>query len=279
MARSTHWLMLCLLLLHESALGFYMAGLETCPAQRRGPVQMAAKKKGKGSANKGKPREGGGGGGAGGFGATKGGFGSKLPKAVTIPTLQLNTGAEMPALCFGTYRTGGDELRAALDSAIAVGYRHFDTARIYQNEAVVGAAIAASGLPREAFFITSKLWPSDHGHERAAAAVDASLHELGTDYIDLYLMHGPGKDARPAGEIIELRQQAWLAMEAAHAAGMVGEGARRATPLPVLPCTHIPLAYVRCPHGPPLNAHRRCVQSVSQISSRGTSRASRSVAR
>ena len=123
----------------------------------------------------------------GGFGARANGFGKRPP---AMPTIKLNTGADVPLLAFGTYRTGGAMLRQALEHAIASGYRHFDTASCYENEAVLGAAIRASQVPREEFFITTKLWCTDHGTERTRRAVEASLKELGT-YIDLYLIHGP----------------------------------------------------------------------------------------
>ena len=155
--------------------------------------------------------------GAGGFGVSKG-FGGA--KAVAVPTLQLNTGAEIPSLAFGTYKCApGPELAAALECAIAAGYRHFDTARAYQNEEVVGAAIAASGIPREDFFVTTKLWATDHGTENTNRAIDESLAALGTPYIDLLLLHGPDNAGSSAEEKIELRQQSWLAMEARHEAG------------------------------------------------------------
>ena len=96
----------------------------------------------------------------------------------------------------------------------AAGYRHFDTARAYQNEATIGAAIAASGLPREDFFITTKLWASDHGTDNTNAAIDQSLEALQTPYIDLLLLHGPDNGGSSAEEKIELRQQSWVAMEA-----------------------------------------------------------------
>ena len=147
-----------------------------------------------------------------------GGFGAKPPKRAVIPSLQLNTGAEVPALCFGTYRCNGEPLGKALEHAIATGYRHFDTAHGYQNEAVVGAAIARSGVPREDFFITTKLWCADHGEQRTRLAIESSLNELGT-HADLFLMHAPSNDGRSPSEVVDLRQQSWLVMEELHRAG------------------------------------------------------------
>ena len=147
------------------------------------------------------------------------GFGStKSVATVAIPTCKLNTGVSVPVLCFGTYKCDGAELKQALESAIAAGYRHYDTARAYRNEAIVGAAILESGIPREEFFITSKLWGSDHGEQRARQAIEASLSELGT-YLDCLLIHGPDNSGNSPEETIALRQQTWSVMEEQHAAG------------------------------------------------------------
>ena len=94
------------------------------------------------------------------------------------PTLSLNTGAAMPALGFGTYRLNGEELSAALRCAIAAGYRHIDTAAGYENEHVVAAAIAESGIARDEFFLTSKLWCTDHGDDDAFDAILSSLAQV-----------------------------------------------------------------------------------------------------
>ena len=175
-----------------------------CLQRRSLNVVMAAKK----NAKKAKPAAK-----AGGFGATK------KPTAAIIPTVQLNTGMNAPALCYGTYKANGPELEEALKIAIASGYRHFDTARAYQNEGLVGAAIAASGIPREDFFITTKIWATDHGEKRTRAAIEESLRELGTPYVDMMLIHGPGNDGSSPDEIATLREQSWLAMEDLHKAG------------------------------------------------------------
>ena len=86
----------------------------------------------------------------------------------------------------------------------------------------IGAAIAASGLPREDFFITTKLWASDHGTDNTNLAIDQSLEALQTDYIDLLLLHGPDNGGSSAEEKIELRQQSWVAMEARTEARAIG---------------------------------------------------------
>ena len=99
-------------------------------------------------------------------------------------TLKLNTGAAMPALGFGTYQLEGEELSDALRSAIAAGYRHIDTAAGYENEHVVAAAIAESGIARDEFFLTSKLWCTDHGDDDAFDAILSSLAQV-TDWSKL----------------------------------------------------------------------------------------------
>ena len=187
----------------------------TAPSRRSDGAVMMAKAKAKAKKPKAKSA-------GGGFGASKG-FGGAAPKPVAIPSLELNTGAAIPSLAFGTYKCPpGDELASALETAIAAGYRHFDTARAYQNEATIGAAIANSGVPREDFFITTKLWASDHGTDNTNLAIDQSLEALQTDYIDLLLLHGPDNGGSSAEEKIELRQQSWVAMEARPEARAIG---------------------------------------------------------
>ena len=100
-------------------------------------------------------------------------------------------GATAPALGFGTWRLAGEACEAAVADAIAVGYRHIDTARMYQNEAEVGRAMRASGVARESIFLVSKIWPDDFPADRARKAAEASLAALGVDYLDLMLMHWP----------------------------------------------------------------------------------------
>lgn len=141
--------------------------------------------------------------------------------AMTIPTMPLNTGASMPALAFGTYQLDGEELHEALSCAIAAGYRAFDTSAGYENEHVVATAIAESGIPREAFFITTKLWCTDHGGEETFDAILRSLAQLDTTYVDMYLMHAPNNLGEDAAEIVELRRQSWLVMEEFHRNGVL----------------------------------------------------------
>ena len=106
----------------------------------------------------------------------------------------LNNNVKMPQLGFGVFQTPVDETKRAVLDAIEVGYRSFDTAQIYGNEAGVGEAILESGLPREEFFITTKIWISNAGFEKAKASIEESLKKLQTDYIDLLLVHQPFGD-------------------------------------------------------------------------------------
>ncbi|MCJ1312875.1 hypothetical protein MMC25_006551 [Agyrium rufum] len=112
------------------------------------------------------------------------------PQARSISTLRLNTGASIPAIGFGTWQDK-DAQEAAVTAALRAGYRHIDTARIYGTEPAVAAAIKNFGIPREELFITTKLWNNSHHPDDVEAALDASLKDLGTNYVDLYLMHWP----------------------------------------------------------------------------------------
>ena len=106
----------------------------------------------------------------------------------------LNNGVKMPKLGYGVYQTPPEETERCVLDAIEVGYRSIDTAQAYGNEEGVGNAIAKSGLPREEFFITTKVWISNAGYEKAKASIEESLKKLQTDYIDLFLIHQPFGD-------------------------------------------------------------------------------------
>jgi diketogulonate reductase-like aldo/keto reductase len=108
-----------------------------------------------------------------------------------IPDIQLNNGVPMPQLGLGVWRTSDQEAERAVAAALENGYRLIDTAAMYGNEAGVGRAIAASGLPRKDVFVTTKLWNTEHGYDEALRAFDKSLEALGLDYVDLYLIHWP----------------------------------------------------------------------------------------
>ena len=107
----------------------------------------------------------------------------------------LSNGVKMPILGFGVYQVPDlAECERVVSDAISVGYRSIDTAQAYMNEEAVGNAVRKSGIAREEFFITTKIWISNHGYEKAKVSLDASLEKLQTDYIDLVLLHQPFGD-------------------------------------------------------------------------------------
>src|SRR4051794_36206629 len=108
-----------------------------------------------------------------------------------IPNVTLENGVEMPILGFGVYQIPPEQTEQAVTDALEAGYRLLDTAEAYQNEEAVGRAIAASGIPREELFVTTKLFIHTPGEEKAKRAFEASLKRLGLDYVDLYLIHQP----------------------------------------------------------------------------------------
>ena len=101
----------------------------------------------------------------------------------------LNNGVKMPMLGYGVFQTPPEETERCVKEALEVGYRLIDTAQAYGDEEGVGAAVAKSGIPREEIFITSKIWVSNMNYERARASIDETLKKLGTDYVDLMLLH------------------------------------------------------------------------------------------
>ena len=126
-------------------------------------------------------------------------------------TVLLHDDVAIPQLGFGVFKVQeGDDVEAAIATALDEGYRHIDTATIYRNEDGVGRAIAASDIPRSDIFVTTKLWNSDQGYDSALTAVDVSLAKLGLDYVDLYLVHWP----KP-----EHTRDTWRAMEEIKASG------------------------------------------------------------
>lgn len=124
----------------------------------------------------------------------------------------LNNGCKIPQFGIGVFQIQGDaDTKKACLEALKLGYRHIDTAHAYQNERGVGAAVKESGIPRNEIWITSKLWPSDYGEGKTAAAIDRILKRLDTDFIDLLLLH------QQFGDYLG----AWRDMEKAVAAGKV----------------------------------------------------------
>jgi len=120
-------------------------------------------------------------------------------------------GASIPAIGFGTFRMPGNDVLTIVPQALALGFRHIDTAQIYGNEAEVGEAIAASGVARGDLFLTTKVWVENYPREAFLASVDESLRKLKTDYVDLLLLHWPN-EAVPLSAQIE-------ALNAVHAMG------------------------------------------------------------
>ncbi|KAH6718784.1 glycerol dehydrogenase Gcy1 [Leptodontidium sp. MPI-SDFR-AT-0119] len=109
--------------------------------------------------------------------------------AGTTSHFTLNTGAKIPAVGFGTWKAGPGEAGRSVELAFESGYRHFDCAPLYGNEKEIGEVFRGSKVPRDQYFITTKLWSSDH--TRVAAALEKSLSDLQLSYVDLYLMHWP----------------------------------------------------------------------------------------
>ncbi|MDE6031843.1 MAG: aldo/keto reductase [Oscillospiraceae bacterium] len=106
----------------------------------------------------------------------------------------LNNGVKMPVLGYGVYQVSPEECERCVSDAIEVGYRSIDTAQAYANEEGVGNAVVKSGVPREELFLTTKVWISNAGYEKAKASIDESLRKLQSDYIDLLLIHQPFGD-------------------------------------------------------------------------------------
>ena len=115
----------------------------------------------------------------------------------------LNNGVKMPVLGFGVYQIPPSDTERAVSEALEVGYRHIDTAAVYKNEEAVGKAIAASGIPRDDLFVTTKVWISDAGEDAACAAFERSSEKLGLDVVDLYLIHQPFGDVYGSWRALE----------------------------------------------------------------------------
>lgn len=123
------------------------------------------------------------------------------------PTMTLNNGIRMPALGFGVFLNPPEQTAQAVRTALHAGYRMVDTASAYLNERAVGEGIRTSGIDREQVFVTTKIFPSEYGHDTAQKAFDGSLERLGLDYLDLYLLHRPTSTRRspPTGR----RRSCW----------------------------------------------------------------------
>jgi len=132
-----------------------------------------------------------------------------------VPNVRLNDGTQVPQLGFGVFQVPPEETQGAVETALASGYRHIDTAAAYRNERGVGAGIAASGLPREEIFVTTKLWNTEQGFDSTLAAFESSLEALDLDHVDLYLIHWPTPSR-------DLYADTWRAFERIHAEGGSG---------------------------------------------------------
>ena len=131
----------------------------------------------------------------------------------------LNNGVQIPCIGFGTYKAATGNSADIIATAIEAGYRFFDTASFYETESYLAEAIKRSGLPREDFFITSKVWKTEMGYQETLEAFERTLKNLNTDYLDLYLIHWP----RPTldKEWKDVCIATWKAMEELYKAGKV----------------------------------------------------------
>ena len=136
-------------------------------------------------------------------------------------TFKLSNGVEIPCLGYGTWQTpDGEVTRQGVLDALRLGYRHIDTAFAYGNEVSVGEGIKASGVKREEIFLTTKHWVTDRGYDASKKAIDASLTNLGVDYLDLYLVHWPCVEkVTPFWK--EINYGTWKAFEEAYKAGKI----------------------------------------------------------
>jgi diketogulonate reductase-like aldo/keto reductase len=137
-----------------------------------------------------------------------------MSDAVNVPTVRFNNGVEIPQLGFGVFQVPPDEVVAPVATALEAGYRLIDTAAVYGNEKGVGQAIADSGVPRSELFVTTKLWNSKQGYDTTLRAFDSSMHKLGLETLDLYLIHWPAPG-------LDRYVETWKAFEQLYADGRV----------------------------------------------------------
>ena len=153
--------------------------------------------------------------------------------------IPLRTGAAIPQIGLGVFNARGAAARRSVAKALELGYRHIDTARIYENEREVGEGIRDSSVHRRDIFVTTKLWNADQGYDSTLAAFDRSLTELRTDYVDLYLMHWPVPD---------LRVESWRALER-----LFAEGRARAIGVSNFMVNHLEELLADCNEPPAVN--------------------------
>lgn len=132
----------------------------------------------------------------------------------------LQNGVRIPCMGYGTYKAADANNADVIRMAIDAGYRYFDTASFYQTEAYVAEALRDSGVARKDVFLTSKMWKDEMGYEQTKAAFQRTLEQLGTDYLDLYLMHWPRPDAQDT-DWKQLDVDTWRAMEELYQAGKI----------------------------------------------------------
>lgn len=136
-------------------------------------------------------------------------------------TMKLHNGNPIPCVGYGTYLTPIPDTREAVAEAIEIGYRHIDTAYFYGNEAGVGQAIRESGLPREDFFVTSKLWNDYRGYDQAKAYFEKTMDNLGLEYLDLFLIHWPANYLQFGKEAKKINAETWRAFEELYREGRI----------------------------------------------------------
>lgn len=132
----------------------------------------------------------------------------------------LSNGIQIPCMGFGTYNAKGGDNLAINKTAIEAGYRYFDTASLYETERVLGQAVRESGIPREEFFIVSKLWHDERGYQEAKDALERTLDRLQMDYLDLYLIHWP-RGMEGDTDWKEKNADTWRALEEMYEAGKI----------------------------------------------------------
>ncbi|MGE8242768.1 aldo/keto reductase [Sphingobacterium sp. GVS05A] len=138
-----------------------------------------------------------------------------------MKSFKLNNGIDIPAIGFGTWQIPeGEDAYQAVKEALVAGYTHIDTAAIYGNEKSVGRAIKDSGIARNTLFITTKLWNTERGFDKAIAAFEKSLADLGLEYLDLYLIHWPANETQFEGWAA-INADTWKALEYLYQQGKV----------------------------------------------------------
>lgn len=135
--------------------------------------------------------------------------------------MKLLNGLEMPTPGYGTFKVPDEDAARLVGEALKAGYRHIDTAAYYRNEKGVGEGLRASGVPREEIFLTSKVWNTERGYDKTLRSFDQSLKDLGTDYLDLFLIHWPANRKQFGDGADALNRDTWRALETLYKEGRV----------------------------------------------------------